>query len=93
MGLCKQPEEYFMIEYGFNGEVVIETFYSAELEKMENPAVYGMTWEQVQKTLHEHYKNISKSYADIADDWINKTRKEHFEPPKTNQDELWDDEW
>jgi len=88
MGLCKQPKEYFMIEYGFNGEVVIESFFSNIPEEMENPEAYGMTWEQVQKTLHKHYCDISKSYKDIAEDWSSKTCNEHFQPPKTNQTQM-----
>lgn len=92
----KQPQEYFMIEYGFDGEVIIESFFSTIPEEMSQPEIYGMTWEQVQKTLHDHYKKISKSYSDIADDWLSKTRNDYFLPPKTNQSELWleeDTEW
>jgi hypothetical protein len=91
MGRCKQPKEYFMIEYGFDGEVVIETFFSSIPEKMENPEMYGMTWEQVQKTLHKHYNDISKTYTDIASDWSTKTCEEYYNPPKTNQDIDWDE--
>jgi len=90
---CDQPKEYFMIEYGFDGEVIIESFFSRVPEEMEQPEIYGMTWEQVQKTLHKHYSNISKSYVDISNDWLTKTCDEYFLPPKTNQDDLWDDEW
>ena len=93
MGHCKQPQEYFMIEYGFDADVVIETFFSSIPTEMENPEMYGMTWEQVQKTLHLHYCNISKSYKDIADDWSTKTCEEYYNPPKTNQDINWEDEW
>lgn len=94
METCKQPTEYFMIEYGFNGEVIIETFRSSIPEHMEQPDVHGMTWEQVQKTLNKHYSDISKSYKDISDDWLDKACNEYFTIPKTNQEQLWDDdEW
>ena len=91
-----QPkEEYFMLEFGFDGEVVIEPFFSSKPEEMKHPEIHGMRWIEVQSTLHNHYKNISKSYSHIADDWATKTCNEYFARPKTNQDELWEqsEEW
>jgi len=89
-----QPKDYFMIEYGFNGEVVVQSFFSSNSKEMENPEIYGMTWDQVQKTLHKHYCDISKTYKDIGEDWLSKSCNEYYSPPKTNADqaEMWDTE-
>jgi hypothetical protein len=96
METCKQPNDYFTIEYGFDADVIISAFYSSVPGEMENPEMHGMTWNQVQKTLHKYYSDISKSYTDIAGDWLDKDCKEYFAPPKINsQTEMWadDDTW
>ena len=37
METCKQPNDYFTIEYGFDADVIISAFYSSVPEEMENP--------------------------------------------------------
>lgn len=85
----KQPTDYYMITYGFDGkEPIVETFFSTEMEEMSQPEIYGMTWYQVQKVLHKHYKDLSNMFEDIAEDWLTKSEDEYFLPPETNQKQM-----
>jgi hypothetical protein len=90
-----QTIEYFTIEYGFDADVVIHDFFASTAEEIENPEMYALTWKQVQITLHKYYNDISKSYADIAGDWSDKSCEEYYNPPKTNamQADMWNTEW
>jgi len=87
----EQPKDYYQIRWDIDNIPVVETFFSTDLNEMQNPDVYGMSWTQVQKTLNKHYKDISKAYSDIADQWLTKTEDDYFLPPDTNQSqmELW----
>ena len=95
MKLCNKSNEYFTIEYGFDADVVIREFVSSAPDEIKNPEMHALTWEQVQTTLYKYYKDISKSYADIADDWSDKSCEEYYNPPETNsmQVDMWDTEW
>jgi len=88
MSLHIQPIDYYMISYGFDGEPIVQSFFSENKDEMSKPEIYGMTWYQVQRTLHKHYKDMSNMYQDIAEDWLTKTEDEYFLPPETNQTQL-----
>jgi hypothetical protein len=85
-----QPTDYYQVRIDIDNVPVVETFFSTDIHEMENPHIYGMTWDKVQKTLHKHYKDLSNVYLDISNDWLTKTEDEYFLPPETNQQmELW----
>jgi len=86
----EQPKDYYQIKWEVDNIPVVETFFSTDLTEMESPEIYGMSWAQVQKFLHHHYKDLSNVYKDISNDWLTKTEDEYFLPPKSNQQlDLW----
>lgn len=89
MPIREQPKDYYQIRWEVDSIPVVETFFSTDLNEMQNPDVYGMSWEQVQKTLNKHYKDLSKAYSDIADHWLHKTEDEYFLNINQTQMELW----